>query len=96
MEAMYCSLPVVASAVKGHEDLIREGETGFLFPWDDAWLCAKRLQQLMEDLPLAVRLGRTGREEVEKYTLERVLPQVLEAYRTVLPGVEVPISAGAF
>ena len=96
MEAMYAGLPVVASNVKGHEDLIREGENGFLFPWDDAELCAQRLRELMEDPDLAARLGRAGREEAEKYSLERILPQVLEAYRTVVPELEVPVLTGTF
>lgn len=96
MEAMYRSLPVVASHVKGHEDLVREGETGFLFPWDNAELCAKQIRELMEDPFLAARLGQAGREEVKKYSLERVLPQVLEAYRTVVPELEVPVLAGIF
>lgn len=90
MEAMGCSLPVVASAVKGHEDLVREGETGFLFPWDDAEACARRIRTLMEDPALCAQMGRRGRESVEQYSLERVLPQVLEAYRTVIPELEVP------
>lgn len=90
MEAMGCSLPVVASAVKGHEDLVREGETGFLFPWDDAEACARRIRTLMEDPALCAQMGQKGRESVEQYRLDRVLPQVLEAYRTVVPELEVP------
>lgn len=95
MEAMYASLPVVASQVKGHEDLVRAGETGFLFPWDNAPACARCVRTLMEDPALAREMGRRGRESVEQYRLDRVLPQVLEAYRTVVPELEVP-AAGEY
>ncbi len=35
MEAMARGLPAVLSDVKGHEDLVRSGENGLLFPYDD-------------------------------------------------------------
>ena len=36
MEAMYAGRPIVASAVKGHVDLIADGVTGLLYPYGDA------------------------------------------------------------
>ena len=91
MEAMYVGLPVVASAVKGHEDLVREGETGLLFPWGDADACARAVGSLAAAPKLCRSMGRAGAEAAEAYRLERVLPQVMEAYRTVLP--ELPAQA---
>lgn len=88
MEAMYSSLPVVASAVKGHEDLIREGENGFLFPWDDAEACAERLRQLRCDPSLRERMGAQGALDAEQYRLERVLPRVFSAYALAVPELE--------
>lgn len=35
MEAMACGLPAVLTNVKGHEDLVRPGENGELYPYDD-------------------------------------------------------------
>lgn len=35
MEALGCGAAVLASSVKGHEDLIEEGLSGYLFPEDD-------------------------------------------------------------
>lgn len=85
MEAMYFGLPVVASAVKGHEDLVRDGENGFLFPWSDTQACAQAIIKLASDPQLRRAFGDAGARAVEKYKLEHVLPQVMEAYRPELP-----------
>lgn len=91
MEAMYLGLPVVASAVKGHEDLVCPGETGLLFPWGDPAACAGAVNTLCCDPVLRRSMGRAGAEAAETYRLERVFPQVMEAYRSVLP--ELPVQA---
>lgn len=85
MEAMHLALPVVATAVKGHEDLIRPGENGFLFPYDDASACAGAILSLYKDRDLAQRLGSQAGEDAEQYRLDRVLPQVMEAYMQTFP-----------
>lgn len=90
MEAMHAALPIAATAVKGHTDLIRDGENGLLFPYGDVSACAGAIRRLREDTALARELGAQAREDSEQYRLEAVLPQVLEAYRAVAPEVEVP------
>lgn len=80
MEAMYAGLPVVASAVKGHVDLIRHGETGLLYPYGDAGACAGQIQALLSSEDLRRKLGRRAREEASPYSLERVFPQVTAFY----------------
>lgn len=88
MEAMHCSLPVVASAIKGHEDLVTPGETGFLFPSDDEETCAAQIERLRSSPELAARLGDQAREASLPYSLETVLPQVMAAYGAVIPALE--------
>ncbi len=91
MEAMYCGLPVAASAVKGHTDLIQDGETGLLFPWGDIDACAACLERLAEDHALCLRLGENARAAVQRYRLEDVLPQVMQCYGGLIPlEVETP------
>ena len=85
MEAMYCGLPVVASAVKGHEDLVLPEETGLLYPYGDAAACAACIRRLAEAPELARQMGRAGARSVERYELSLVLPQVLAAYERLLP-----------
>ena len=84
MEAMYCGLPMVVSAVKGHVDLIQDGVTGLLYPYGDEKACAGRIRRLMEDDGLRRSLAENARAEAEQYSLEKVFPQVMEQYWNML------------
>jgi glycosyltransferase EpsD len=82
MEAMYFSLPVVASRVKGHVDLILDGKTGLLYPCGDWEACAGQIRRLMEDPALARSLAQAGAENVKQYGLRAVEPKVMGLYRS--------------
>ena len=80
MEALFCSLPVVASRVKGHEDLIREGENGLLYPYGDHRACARAIEDVMAD-PGRFSSGPNG---MDRYSLERIRPQLMVHYEKLL------------
>ena len=80
MEAMYAGLPVVASEVKGHSDLIEDEVTGLLYPYGDAGACAEQIQRLIESERLRQKLVQNAKADVERYGLDRVLPVVWEQY----------------
>lgn len=84
MEAMYCGLPVAASSIKGHADLLTDGETGLLYPADDCAACAAALRRLIEEPGLAAAMGEKAKAEAEQYRLERVLPQVMDGYESLM------------
>jgi len=86
MEAMYAGLPVVASRVKGHEDLIEHGVTGLLYPYGDSDACAEQIKVLMGSAERRETLAANARKNVRQYDLEQVLPLVMEAYDSVLPA----------
>ncbi|HIY20434.1 MAG TPA: glycosyltransferase [Candidatus Flavonifractor merdigallinarum] len=93
MEAMYCGLPVVASRVKGHTDLLEESGAGLLYPYGDWAACAGCIQELLQDRGLAGRMGEQGRQAVQAYTLDRVQPVIMAQYGSLVP-LEQPASAG--
>lgn len=84
MEAMHASLPVVATAVKGHTDLVTPGQTGLLFPYGDEAAFAGAVEQLLAEPDRTAAMGRAAAQAAEPYELSRVLPQVMEQYLSVL------------
>lgn len=62
VEAMGCSVPVVATAVDGNGEAVEEGITGFLIPPADVDALTTRVLQLLEDADLRESMGRAGRQ----------------------------------
>ncbi len=63
IEAMAAGLPVVASATGGTLEIVRDGNTGLLFPLRDEAAFADAVEQLLEVPELAERLGQQARKE---------------------------------
>jgi glycosyltransferase involved in cell wall biosynthesis len=67
VEGMAAARPIVATAVGGVPDLIRDGETGLLVPPGDALQLRAALARLAADPALATRLGAAGRDLVLRH-----------------------------
>lgn len=64
MEAMACSVPVVASRLSGIPELVIDEETGLLTTPGDVDALAYAIRRLYEDPSLRARLGITGRAKI--------------------------------
>jgi glycosyltransferase involved in cell wall biosynthesis len=74
IEAMRRGLPVVAFDAGGIRDWLPDGEAGFLVPWMDRAQFAARVEQLLQDKPLARDLGaRARRFAAEKFNFSRYI-----------------------
>ncbi|KHK01388.1 glycosyltransferase family 4 protein [Desulfovibrio sp. TomC] len=83
LEAMASGLPVVATRISGNEELVGDGETGFLVPPDDAPALAHALARLLADPGLCRRMGAAGRERVVR---EYSWQSVAERYAALCAG----------
>lgn len=83
MEAMYLELPVIASAVKGHTDLITDGDTGLLYPYGDSAACADAVRRLLSAPAAAEAMTRRAKYAVLLCDLRHVLPDVMARYESV-------------
>jgi glycosyltransferase involved in cell wall biosynthesis len=73
-EAMAAGIAVVATAVSGTPELVRDGEHGRLVPAGDAPALASAIAQLAGDPALRARLAAAGHARVRaEFTLERML-----------------------
>ncbi|WP_432482078.1 glycosyltransferase [Kineococcus esterisolvens] len=99
LEAMAAGVPVVASAVGGMLDTVRDGATGRLVPVDAAGRVdpadlAAAVRSVVDDPAVAARLGAAGREvAVERYDWARVAASTESAYELLLEdGPRVPVT----
>lgn len=80
-EALLGGAPVIAARSGGVTDIVRDGETGLLFPERDAGALAAALETYARDPERAARLAVNGRALVlERFTPARVAQQFLEIY----------------
>jgi glycosyltransferase involved in cell wall biosynthesis len=79
-EAMLNGLPVVASDIPAHRQLLTEPAAGLLFPVDDAAAAAAAIAELAENPPLRRELGERGRERAACFTPKATVEQLEARY----------------
>ena len=87
LEACRAGVPVVATDVSGHPEVIVDGENGYLAPLDDVDALADRLCALVTDRERAFRMGARARQTFEaRFRLETQVVQHLELYSSLVGG----------
>ena len=72
LEAMATSLPIIATAVGGIPELVRDGDNGLLVTPRDPAALAEAIQRLADNPAKSRQMGERGRERMEEqFTLER-------------------------
>ncbi len=90
LEAMAARLPVVATAVGGTPEIVRDGDNGFLVPPGAPAALAPRILELLDDPPLRARMGARGRKIVEReFSLEQMRAGYDALYED-LSGLDLP------
>jgi glycosyltransferase involved in cell wall biosynthesis len=83
LEAMSAGLPVVASDIPPHRELVQHGRTGFL-AWDPKAM-TRFVDRLANDEGLRLEMGSRGRAFVREYlTSESCTQAYLDLYRFIL------------
>lgn len=85
LEAMAQAKPVVATAVGGVPEVVREGETGLLHAHEDDEMLANHLLSLMRDEELRHKLGAAGQAFAkERFTVASCAERMSAVYREAL------------
>ena len=95
LEAMACEAPVVASAVGGIPEVVVDGVTGLLVPYDpedpaslEAGL-AEAINALVADPERAQAMGRAGRERaIADFGWDAIARRTVEVYRAAMGAME--------
>lgn len=82
LEAMASGLPVVASDVGGNNEIVKEGQNGYLIQGDDTRMLAERLAMLVNDAALQRQMGARGRAMALKYNWGRIMGEYNRLYET--------------
>ena len=98
LEAMACQAAVVASATGGIKEVVVDGETGYLVPFDQdpvtsfprdpekfARDLAAKLNELLADPARCRRFGEAGRKRAEeKFSWTSIADQTIALYQTLI------------
>ena len=97
LEAMACETAVVASAVGGIPEVVVDGETGSLVPYDPSRAAdpefvagfeaqfADQVNRLTRDPALAERYGKAGRQRcLDEFSWARIAAETVEVYRRAI------------
>ncbi len=80
VEAMLNRNPVVASVNRGHRELVKDGETGYLVPVDDDHQMAEHVIRLLTDDRLAAEIGQKAYDYAKSYTFTNVKKELEQIY----------------
>ena len=84
LEAMSCSVPVIASMVGGNRFLIREGRNGYLFPLDSPQVLVEEVIDLLKNKNKRTSMGKEGRRiVVDEFSFQSMLDKYTEIYRSL-------------
>jgi glycosyltransferase involved in cell wall biosynthesis len=84
-QALAMERPVVASAVGGVPEVVKEGVTGLLVPPRNSAILSEKITMILNDPSSGARMGHVGRQVIqERYSMETMLSQTEKVYRQVL------------
>ena len=85
IEAMACAKPVIATSVGGVQEIVKDGENGFLVPPDDPAALQSKIAFLLAHPEFSKKLGKNGRQLVIKnFSGKNLLKGYIELYKKVL------------
>ena len=84
-EAMACGLPVIATKNAGADDLIHDGESGFLVPIRDPGALAAKLDWCAGNRPALAGMGIAAQRRASEFTWPAYGERIIAAIRELIP-----------
>lgn len=81
VEACAAGRPIITTSAVGCRDCVEDGVNGFIVPIRDIELMAEKMELLIAEEDLRIRMGKASREKAEKeFSLDLIVSQSLELY----------------
>lgn len=85
LEAMAMEKPIVTSNIGWANEIILDGESGFLVDPENHYFFADRILQLLQDEQLSKQMGVNARARIEeKFTISKVAKENIEFYKKII------------
>jgi len=85
LEAQAVGVPILASAVGGVAEIIKDGLNGILLHTNDSNELANKISWLLENRDSAIAMGHAGREIIEKkFTVQREVREIQNLYEEMI------------
>ena len=79
---MAAELPIITTAVGGVPEMIKDNDNGLLIEPKNYKILAEKIKYLIENKPLAQRLGQQARQDVkENFSKEKMIRETFKQYQ---------------
>ncbi|MDD3319924.1 MAG: glycosyltransferase family 4 protein [Paludibacter sp.] len=90
LEAMQFSLPVISTIEGGIPDIVEEGNTGFLIPMSNGNILAEKLEILINNKELRLKMGKAGRNKfANEFTIDKFENKMLNILKNVINNLQI-------
>lgn len=80
VEALACGVPVVANAVDGVKEIIRDGDNGYLVRPKDVDSAAKKVIQILSNRDTAERIRSKTMKGLEEFSIKKMVSSIAKLY----------------
>ena len=87
MEAMASGLPIVASRIRGNEDLIQNNRGGYLVKAQDSKQLAEAISKMIKNPEQRDKMEKRNLEIIKHYGQNAVLQKMKEFFNEIVGGI---------
>jgi len=82
LEALSCSIPVIATRIGGCPNVVKDGQTGYLIPVGDVDMFQRKVRDLLNDELSRNLMGKRGRKDmIQKFDSRKIAQRIKRVYK---------------